>query len=145
MIGKNVLAVAFLGLAGPALAEGDPAVGEKEFNKCKACHSIIADDGTAILKGGKTGPNLYGVFGRQAGSYPDAKYSDAMVAAGAKGLIWDAAQFMTYIQDPTAFLKTYLGDDGAKSLMFFKLTSKAEDVAAYLSSVGPAPADAATN
>ena len=39
--------------------------GEKEFNKCKACHTIQAPDGTDVVKGGKTGPNLYGVVGRQ--------------------------------------------------------------------------------
>ena len=29
--------------------------GEKEFKKCKSCHMIVADDGTEIVKGGKTG------------------------------------------------------------------------------------------
>jgi cytochrome c553 len=40
--------LAIVALAAPALAQ-DAAAGEKEFNKCKACHSIIADDGTAIV------------------------------------------------------------------------------------------------
>ena len=134
---KYALVIAGLAFAGPALAAGDAAVGEKEFNKCKACHSIIAADGTAVVKGGMVGPNLYGVIGRVAGTYPEFKYGDSMVAAGAKGLIWDEAQLVTYIADPTAFLKTYLGDDGAKGKMAFKLAKKGEDVAAYLVSVGP--------
>ena len=55
--------------AAPALAQdaavvGDAAKGEKEFNKCKACHMIQSPDGEDIVKGGKTGPNLYGVVGR---------------------------------------------------------------------------------
>jgi cytochrome c len=122
---------------GPASAAGDPAVGEKEFNKCKACHAITAADGTVIQKGGKVGPNLYGVVGRAAGSYPDFAYSPSMVAAGEKGLVWDDATVAEYIQDPTKFLKTYLGDDSAKGKMVFKLTRGMDDVVAYLQSVAP--------
>ena len=62
------------------------------FNKCKTCHAITAADGTVIQKGGKVGPNLYGVVGRQAGTYPDFKYGPSMVAAGEKGLVWDEAK-----------------------------------------------------
>lgn len=127
-------------IASPALAAGDAEVGAKEFNKCKSCHVITADDGTVIVKGGKVGPNLYGVIGRTAGTAADFTYGESMVAAGAKGLIWDEAQLAIYIQDPSAFLKTYLGDDGAKGKMMFKLAKKTEDVAAYLASVAaPAP------
>lgn len=38
------LAFAF---AAPAFA-GDAAKGEADFKKCKACHAIVADDGTEI-------------------------------------------------------------------------------------------------
>jgi cytochrome c len=124
-------------LGGPALAAGDATAGEKVFNKCKTCHSITAADGTVIQKGGKVGPNLYGVVGRQAGTYPDFKYGPSMVEAGEKGLVWDEATIGQYIQDPRKFLKTYLGDDAAKGKMIFKLTSGGEDVVAYLQSVGP--------
>ncbi len=125
------------GLSGPALSAGDPAAGEKVFNKCKACHSIVAPDGTAIQKGGKVGPNLYGVVGRQAGTYPDFKYGASMVQAGEKGLVWDEAQIAEYVQDPSKFLKAYLDDPAAKGKMIFRLTSGMEDVAAYLQSVAP--------
>ena len=47
---------ALLSLCAPAVAQ-DAARGEAEFRKCKACHAIIAPDGTAIQTGGKTGPN----------------------------------------------------------------------------------------
>ena len=71
-------------LAMPALAQdaGDATVGEKEFRKCKACHMIQAPDGTDVVKGGKTGPNLYGVVGRKAGTYEGFKYSDALIKLG---------------------------------------------------------------
>ena len=57
---KHLFASLFLVLiAAPALA-GDPAAGEKIFAKCKACHAIVAPDGTAVQKGGKVGPNQIG-------------------------------------------------------------------------------------
>ena len=127
-------ALAVFALAAPALA-ADPAAGENEFKKCKACHSIIAPDGTEIQKGGKTGPNLYGVVGRAVASDPDFKYGDSILAVGAAGTVWDEASLAAYMADPAAWLKTTLGDDGAKSKMSFKLAKGAEDLAAYLASV----------
>jgi cytochrome c len=124
-------------LAAPAFA-GDAAKGEAEFKKCKACHSIIADDGTAIVKGGKVGPNLYGVIGRQVGGVADFAYGDSLKAAGADGTLWDEATLTAYVVDPTAWLKTKTGDAAAKSKMSFKLAKGGEDVAAYLASVKPA-------
>ena len=113
-----------LSLSLPAFAEGDAEKGEKAFKKCKACHAIASDDET-LVKGGKIGPNLYGVIGRTAGSVEDFKYSDALAAAGADGLVWDEAQLAEFIKDPKAFL-------GDKSKMSFKLKKGSEDVAAYL-------------
>ena len=126
--------VAVAALSAPAIA-ADVEAGEKEFNKCKSCHMIVADDGTEIVKGGKTGPNLYGIVGRTAGTM-DFRYGDDLVAAGEAGLVWDEANLAEYMQDPRAYLRTYLDDNGAKSKMTFKLRTGAEDVAAYLASVG---------
>jgi cytochrome c len=129
-----LLAVATAAFAAPALA-GDPAAGEAEFKKCKACHSVIAPDGTEIQKGGRTGPNLYGIIGRAVASDPDHAYGDSLAALGATGAVWDEASFVAYVANPADYLKTALGDDGAKSRMSFKLAAGAEDVAAYLVSV----------
>lgn len=140
---KFALILAATVLAAPAFAEshagsGDAAAGENVFKKCKACHSIVADDGTAIVKGGKVGPNLYGVVGRTAGAQADFKgYSSSITAAGEKAVVWDEANFVKYVQDPSGFLKEATGDDGAKSKMAFKLNKGMEDVYAYLASVGP--------
>ncbi|MEF3046145.1 c-type cytochrome [Pseudotabrizicola sp. L79] len=131
---KYTLIAAASLLAAPAFA-GDVAVGESEFKKCKACHAIVADDGTEIQKGGKTGPNLYGVVGRQVGALEGFKYGDGIVAAGADGKVWDEAMLAAYVTDPAAWLKEVTGDAGAKSKMTFKLRAKQEDVAAYLASV----------
>jgi cytochrome c len=127
---------ALLALSAPVLAQ-DAAKGESEFKKCKACHAIVAPDGTAIQKGGKTGPNLYGVVGRPVAS-TDFAYGDSLKAVGAAGTKWDEASLAAYVADPTAWLKETTGDAGAKSKMTFKLAKGGADVAAYLASVAPA-------
>lgn len=131
------LALAFF--APHAFAEGDAEKGKKSFNKCKSCHMIVTADGDTILKGGKTGPNLWGVVGRTAGT-ADFKYSKYLVSAGEAGLVWDEEEFTAYVADPSKYLKSYLDDNKARGKMNFKL-KKAEDAAniwAYLTSVSPA-------
>lgn len=123
-----------LSLALPSLA-GDAALGEAEFKKCKACHSIIGADGTDIVKGGKTGPNLFGIVGKPVASNPDFSYGDGILAAKAAGAVWDEASIAAYVADPSAWLQQVTGDAGAKSKMTFKLTKGGEDMAAYLASV----------
>ncbi len=117
---------------------GDAAAGEKAFKKCKSCHMIQDADGENIVKGGKTGPNLYGVVGRTAGTFEGFKFGKDIVAAGEGGLAWDEESFVAYVTDPKKFLRSHLGDDKAKSKMTFRLKKGAEDVYAYLASVGPA-------
>ncbi len=131
-----------LAMIGPANADshdvGDAEAGAKVFNKCKSCHSIInTETDEAIKKGGKTGPNLYGVIGRQAGFDEGFKYGKSIVAAGEAGLVWDNELFLAYVVDPKKFLKEYLDDSKAKSKMSFKLKKGGEDLLAYLVSVGP--------
>lgn len=121
--------------AGVALAEGDAAAGENTFKKCKSCH-VIANGDEVIVKGGKVGPNLYGIVGRAAGSDADfgKKYGASLVAAGEGGLVWDAAKLADYLADTRAFLRETLDDPKAKSKMSFKLPKEADraNVAAYL-------------
>jgi len=128
---------ALIGLAGASWAAGDAAAGEKVFKKCKACHTI-ADGDNIIVKGGKTGPNLYGVVGRQPGSYEGYKYSKSMIAFGETGVVWTEELIAQFVKDPKAFLREHLGDSSAKSKMTFKLKKGGEDVAAYLASLAPA-------
>lgn len=123
-------------LTGAAVDAADPAQGESDFKRCRSCHAITAPDGTDIQKGGKIGPNLYGVIGRVPGSQDGFKYSDSLVAAGEAGIVWDQENLAVYIQDPTAWLKEVLDDPSAKSGMTFKHRKGAEDMAAYLASVG---------
>ncbi len=126
----------------PAFAAGDAAKGEAGFKQCQTCHAVIDDTGAVLAGKGKIGPNLYGVFGRVAGSVEGFKYGDSIVAAGAAGLVWDEATFVEYAQDPTKFLQSRLDDKKAKSKMAFKVKNEeaAADLYAYLSQFSPAPA-----
>lgn len=139
---KALAAIAAFAAAPAVAQEGDAAAGEKAFNQCLTCHVVVDDAGTVIAgRNAKTGPNLYGVVGRKAGTREDFKgYGDGMVAAGEKGLNWDEEHFITYVLDPTKFLKDYTGDSKAKGKMTFKLKKEedAHNIWAYLVSVSPA-------
>ena len=78
-------------------ANGDARRGERQFQRCFACHSVDPSE-TAKLQG----PSLYRIVGRRAASLPGFEYSDAMRAKGAAGLIWDAATLDHYLADPDA-------------------------------------------
>ncbi len=143
---KYRLAAALALVAAPALAQdaptGDAAAGEKVFNKCQTCHVIANEAGEVLAgKGSKTGPNLYGLPGRVAGTYPDFKYGESIVAVGAAGFAWNEDDFVAYVADPVKFLKDKTGDSKAKSKMSFKLPKEEEarDVWAFIASLSPAP------
>ncbi|MDR5653515.1 c-type cytochrome [Ruixingdingia sedimenti] len=123
-----------LAAAGPALA-GDAAKGEADFpKKCKSCHAIVAEDGTEIVKGGKTGPNLFGIVGKPVAS-SDFKYGDGILAAQAAGAVWDEAALAAYVADPGRWLKEVTGDGKVKTKMTFKLPKGNDDMAAYLATL----------
>ncbi|WP_238367319.1 c-type cytochrome [Mesobacterium pallidum] len=135
----TILPAAIVALATPVLAEshmgaGDPAAGEDVYKKCRSCHAVVSPDGETIQKGGKTGPNLYGIIGKPMGADPDFRYSDLLEAANEQGLVWDAASLAAYVVDPTAYLQEVTGESG-RSKMTLKLNKGGEDVAAYLASV----------
>lgn len=120
----------------PAFAQdaGDAAAGEKEFRKCKACHMIQDAEGNDIVKGGKVGPNLYGIVGRKIAAQEDFRYGDGILAAAEANpdLTWTEAELATYMTDPGAWLEEKTGDSAARSKMTFKLNKGQADLAAYL-------------
>ncbi len=119
-----------------AFAQADPAAGEADFRSCKSCHTISNAD-EVIVRGGRTGPNLFGIIGRPAGSFEGFRYSGSMTAAGEAGLVWTEESLAEFITDPTGFLRTFLDDSGARSKMSFKARSNPADMAAYLASLAP--------
>jgi len=74
---------------------GDLSNGQSKFAFCRSCHT--ATEGGPDL----TGPNLYGVFGRKAGSKPGYTYSDAVKNAG---FVWDAEHLDKWLAEPRTFL-----------------------------------------
>lgn len=114
---------------------GDAAAGERAFRGCQACHVVVNDAGETLAgRNAQTGPNLYKVSGRTAGSIDGFRYSDAMVAAGEAGLVWDEESFAAYVQDPSGYLQTYLDDSSARGSMSYKVRRPEEalDLYAYL-------------
>jgi len=75
--------------------QGDLENGRRAFARCRSCHTIT--------EGGPnmTGPNLWGLFGRQAGSHSGFNYSKAVKGAG---FAWDAERLDHWLQNPRTFL-----------------------------------------
>jgi len=128
LLAATLFAGATLGSQSAFALDGDAAAGEKVFNRCKSCHMVGPEAKN------KVGPALTGVIGRTAGTYEDYKYGASLVAAGEKGLVWDAEQMTEYLVDPRKYLRAYLDDSKAKSKMAFKLRDEQDraDVIAYL-------------
>jgi cytochrome c len=99
--------------------------GQAKFATCKSCHTIAQGGDTMV------GPNLWGVFGRKAGSLPGFTYSDGMKALG---VTWDADRINTWITRPSAMVPgtkmTYIGMENPKDRI---------DVIAYLKTVTTPP------
>ncbi len=114
----GALIAVLMGLSvGQAFAAGDPAAGKRVFNKCKACHSLVAGKK-------KIGPSLHAVFGRKAGTAKGFNFSGAMQKSG---IDWTPETLSKYIENPR---KTIPGN----RMPFPGISSKAQrdDLMAYL-------------
>ena len=121
-------------LAGGALtawystAAADPARGERVFQRCFACHSVVAGEDKL------PGPNLRGVVGRRAATLPGFRFSPALIQAGERGLVWTRATLDAYLADPERFLPgTEMGMPGLREAV------DRRDVIDYLEKSGPTP------
>ena len=78
-----------------AYQAADLSNGEAKFALCRSCHTTTpgGDD--------MTGPNLWGIFGRKAGSKANFTYSDDMKNAG---WTWDADRIDKWITNPRGVL-----------------------------------------
>ena len=119
----GLLATAGAAAAQDAPAAGDPALGERVFAKCRACHQIGEGAHNAVA------PELNGLIGRHSASVPDYNYSEAMKNSG---ITWDEATFKVYIRDPKAKVP------GTKmSFAGLSKQSEIDNVTAYLKSFAP--------
>jgi len=82
-----------------ALPAAAQPTGERVFQKCFACHSVLA--GETDLPG----PNLKGVIGRHAAIQDGFDYSDAMQRAAREGLVWTPEALDRFLADPFAYLR----------------------------------------
>jgi cytochrome c len=99
----------------------DPALikaGEKAFRKCKSCHQIGAKAKNRV------GPMLNGIVDGPAGAVDGFRYSKAMQAAAAEGLVWSHDELSAFLADPKGFMK------GTK--MSFRGVRKPEDIDALI-------------
>ena len=93
----NILALALTGaLVAACGGEEAPspemvARGQQAFAPCATCHSVEAGAPHSI------GPNLHGVYGRQAGGAEGFAYSQAMEASG---LVWNRGNLDDYLAAP---------------------------------------------
>lgn len=83
-------ALPLVALASPALAN-DPAAGQRVFAQCRACHQVGETARNAV------GPQLNGLFGREAGSVEGYSYSQAFASLDKT---WDKENFAVYIRNP---------------------------------------------
>jgi cytochrome c len=99
--------------------------GKHKFAQCRSCHT------TAQGGPNMTGPNLWGVFGRKAGTVDGFSYSDGMKAAG---WTWDEGHLDKWITDPRTVVT------GTKMTFFgIKDPKDRVDVIAYLKTETTAP------
>lgn len=110
-------------LPGIAAAEAaDAAAGEQVFKKvCATCHSNQAGVN-------KTGPSLFGVYGRKAGSADFPRYKGVVGA----DFTWDAAKLESYLQDPKAFVLANTQNKTTAMTYSLKDAQQRADVIAYL-------------
>lgn len=76
-------------------ALADTGRGEALSMQCRACHTL--EEGGANI----VGPNLFGVFGRPAGSDAEYAYSDVLAAGG---FVWTPRALDAWLARPFAFL-----------------------------------------
>ncbi|MCC5961565.1 MAG: hypothetical protein JJU09_00400 [Rhodobacteraceae bacterium] len=126
--GAMILTLAMGGMsAGATLAE------DSRWRDCRTCHTVEAPDGTVLARGGRSGPNLYGIAGAPlAGDGAFGFYSDDLRAAAQTGARWNADNFVAYMTDPDAFLRNVTGNPDASSGMHVELRSGAREVFDYL-------------
>ena len=93
MKGRVGVALAvFLALEAQTLAaDGNPALGQRVFGACGACHSLRPDQNM-------TGPSLAGIWNRKAGTLASfSRYSPAMKSANIE---WNEKMLDEWIADP---------------------------------------------
>lgn len=123
----SALAVALTSLAAPALGT------EALWRDCRTCHAVTAPDGTEIARGGRSGPNLFGVAGSPLLVDRGFRfYSSDLRAAAATGAQWTEANFVAYLANPDQFLRATTGNTQAASGMHIEMRSGGAELFRWL-------------
>jgi len=118
-------AVLAMAVSDKSVMAGDAAAGEDIFNKkCKTCHTV--EEGKH-----RTGPSLFGVVGRKAGSTDFKRYKGLKDA----DFVWDETLMVEYIGDPKAFVQSHTGNKTTSMTFKLKDEKDREDVVEYLKTV----------
>ncbi|MBU2992352.1 c-type cytochrome [Octadecabacter sp. 1_MG-2023] len=142
---KFIYAAAAALIAGPVFADGhaatgDAEAGEQQFGRqCIACHVVANADGDVLAgRNARTGPNLFGIAGRELGTVEDFRYGDPIVDLGAAGQVWTEEAFVAYVQDPTAWLREAAEDPRARGKMAYRVRNEQDaiDIYAFLATFG---------
>jgi cytochrome c len=87
---RVVCTLILVAAAGAARADGDATRGEKKFEECATCHSLMEGQNGV-------GPSLHGLFGRKAADIPNFRYSAPMKRSN---ITWTAKILDEFIADP---------------------------------------------
>jgi cytochrome c len=77
------------------LAAANLKRGQLLYMVCKACHDVEAG------LPHKVGPNLHGIFGRQAGAVEGFRYTDVLVNSG---IVWGPETMDAWLRQPGALV-----------------------------------------
>jgi len=120
---KTVIAIGAAAILLSGVAVGEALAGPE--SKCKSCHTFN--------QGGKhkSGPNLFGVMGRKAGSTDFKKYSKSLKSAD---WTWNDENMKAWVCKSKKAIKSLTGDDHAKTRMGNqkKCGGKGDAVVAFL-------------
>ena len=109
---------------------------ESRWRDCRTCHVVEAPDGRELARGGRSGPNLYGIANRViAGDSAFRFYSADLRAAGQTGARWSEDNFVAYLAGPDQFLRATTGNPNAQSGMHVELRSGGSDLFRWLQSL----------
>lgn len=116
---------AFLGVVGMGLIQAlalPAQADERLWANCRTCHAVTAPDGRVLARGGRSGPNLFGLAGRPlAGDSNFKLYSPELVSLRNSGRRWNEADFVAYLANPDQFLQTATGRPAARSDMHVQM------------------------